>query len=569
MPYPVQSYSPIPFADRSTTLLDLLLKGGQAQADAVRQRGELAAHLWSTLGQQASQAIGAQQQYSREAPLRQAQLENIQAQREDRLANAAARTAAADEKRTLSKQAQALSDLIENNPNPTVRDFTKIAGPDKGPKLYTDWFTAKNLQATTDAARQKEQLSEATGQLDKTPVGAPIPAGQFAADVTAGIPTGRFAYGSAGSVPTIRNGQSDAQLPPMVTNAGTPEQIRAQQTADRLQAAEDAKTPKGPEVGSLADYLLQQYGPRPTAAQIAEGRTKYESFKPPSAQIQILNATNAATQNLPDWATDASRPSGAEGNKIHPVLKMTPNGLFQDAKTWIDTGQYPPMSRGSDPVSQIKRMAIDSKVGAIAADAQMDVPTLRAFYRANSKSLAQQQQFADAAQSFLSTADKNSDLLAATLKKIPDTGIPVFNQPLRAFSKSVAGDKNLSQFSTYLQSIQNEYAKILTQPNLAGQLTDSARQEASQLIRSDATVGQILGSVQALRAEGGNRLTSIGEQIQRISGRMQNGTSAQPAVATPAPVTAGKIIVTAPDGSVQPFDTQAQADRFKQLAGIR
>jgi hypothetical protein len=33
--------------------------------------------------------------------------------------------------------------------------------------------------------------------------------------------------------------------------------------------------------------------------------------------------------------------------------------------------------------------------------------------------------------------------------------------------------------------------------------------------------------------------------------------------------TSGKIIVTAPDGSTHPFDTQAQADKFKKLAGIQ
>lgn len=37
----------------------------------------------------------------------------------------------------------------------------------------------------------------------------------------------------------------------------------------------------------------------------------------------------------------------------------------------------------------------------------------------------------------------------------------------------------------------------------------------------------------------------------------------------PSKGAAGKISVTAPDGSVHPFDTQAQADAFKKLAGIK
>jgi hypothetical protein len=44
------------------------------------------------------------------------------------------------------------------------------------------------------------------------------------------------------------------------------------------------------------------------------------------------------------------------------------------------------------------------------------------------------------------------------------------------------------------------------------------------------------------------------------------GTSSAP---SPSPTPPGKIVVTAPDGSPHTFDTQAQANRFKQLAGIK
>lgn len=239
----------------------------------------------------------------------------------------------------------------------------------------------------------------------------------------------------------------------------------------------------------------------------------------PSAAITIHN-DQAKGIALPVWATDASRPAGAESNTPDPSLKMTPNGLHQAALNFIANGQYPPTGRGSDTTAVAQREAITSKVGALAADAGMDVPTLRAFYKSNAASLAQQQKMQDSVQGFMATADKNAELLQSSLAKIPDTGIPIFNKPLRDFEKSVSGDPNLSQFATYLKSVQNEYARIISQPNLAGQLTDNARQEASALIDPKATVPQIIASVQALQKEGSNRLISVGEQIQRIQKRM-------------------------------------------------
>jgi hypothetical protein len=266
----------------------------------------------------------------------------------------------------------------------------------------------------------------------------------------------------------------------------------------------------------------------------------------PSAAITIHNE-NAKGPDLPVWATDDSRPTGPDANKLDPRVRMTPNGLYQAAMNNIATGQFPPTGRGSDPASVATRTAITSKVGAIAAAAGMDEPALRAFYKSNAASLAQQQKMQDSVQGFMATADKNAALLQESLKNIPDVGVPLFNKPLRAFASSVSGDPNMSRVATYLQSVQNEYARIIAQPNLAGQLTDSARHEAEALLDPKATVPQILASIDALQKEGNNRLVSVGEQIQRIQQRMQVGPSAAPP-APSAPIKVGGFTVKVKGG---------------------
>lgn len=283
-----------------------------------------------------------------------------------------------------------------------------------------------------------------------------------------------------------------------------------------------------------------------------------------------INQKNQGFASLPAWALDSTRASGPQANVMDPTLGLTPNGLWQAVQTYIKTFRFPPTGIGNNPKAWAVRQAVINKAGAIAADAGMDLPTMAAFFKANEGSLDQQLKFYDSASSFLRTADKNSQPLDDLLQKIPDTGSPIFNQPLRAFSTHVAGDPTMSSFATYLTSVRNEYAKILRNPNLSGQLTDQASAETKQLLDPNATVGQMIASLQALRQEGDNRLISIGDQIQRIQKRMGRGGGApddsttQPVQLKQTKLPNGQIVVTAPDGDHY-FSTQKAADNFKSL----
>ena len=288
---------------------------------------------------------------------------------------------------------------------------------------------------------------------------------------------------------------------------------------------------------------------------------------PPPASIQIQQMGQAAAQKLPEWARDASRPDAQDpnANVVDPDVRMTPNGLYQAALGYMYTGQFPPTGRGTDATSVAIRTAITSKVGAIAAAAGIDTPEARAIYQSNKGALAALQKNADTVGSFMTTADLNADLLKSTLGKIPDAGAAVLNKPLRDIDQNVLGSIPMAEFRTYIQSIQNEYGRIITTANLSYALTVHAQQEAAKLIDPNATVGQILASAQALKNEGTNRLKSLGQQIGLIRERMsQHGQEPKKEVTSTS-----TFSVTAPNGQTYTFPTQAALDAFKQSAGIR
>lgn len=429
---------------------------------------------------------------------------------------------------TMTAQIQRVVGMIGDKPDRAT--IQRVV--DSIPLTKTDQDTLDKHVQTTKKGLSEAALSALDHLADG---GTPLSARDVLTNrLASAISDGTIAPGPGNAALMTAAGMNPQQLPQVLSQFVTPEdkaswELKKAETAKNT--AEATKAANEQDSVQTHDKLLDgksatlTFDPKKHQWTDADGTiitNAAQRVKPiPAASLTIHNEQQQGL-NLPAWATDDSRPVGTGANTPDATIRMTPNGLHQAALNYIANGQFPPTGRGSDPIAVAQREAINSKVGAIAAAAGMDLPTLRAFYKSNAASLGQQQKMADSVQSFMATADKNAVLLQATLKKLPDIGSPVFNQPLRQFAKNVAGDTNMSQFATYLQSVQNEYARIISQPNLAGQLTDSARQEAEHLIDQKATVPQILASVQALSTEGSNRMIAVGEQINRIQQRMNN-----------------------------------------------
>jgi hypothetical protein len=183
----------------------------------------------------------------------------------------------------------------------------------------------------------------------------------------------------------------------------------------------------------------------------------------------------------------------------------------------------PPRGMGQNPLVELQREAINSKVGAIVAASGLDKPALRDLYNADRGSLAAQQKAEDSVASFIATADRNAAALKVAMDKIPDVGSAVLNKPIREWDKKLLSDPAMSNFAARLASVQSEYARILNGgQNISAVLSDSARHEAQNLIDGSQTVDSQLASLEALQNEGDNRLQSMADQIRIITHREQN-----------------------------------------------
>jgi hypothetical protein len=126
----------------------------------------------------------------------------------------------------------------------------------------------------------------------------------------------------------------------------------------------------------------------------------------------------------------------------------------------------------------------------------------------------------DALGAFEETAIKNLDVFLKAAEKIPDTGSPLLNKPMRTLTEGVLGGADLTAYNTARRTVIPEFAKILANPGLSGQLSDSARHEIEEVISGNATLKQTIAAANVLKQDTVNRRTSYDDQIASIQKRI-------------------------------------------------
>lgn len=278
------------------------------------------------------------------------------------------------------------------------------------------------------------------------------------------------------------------------------------------------------------------YLPKEAMSQYVGGQMKPPP--PPKdidhVKLAILAAggdpNNSATIT-PEVAAKASqilKPPAAQGGGV----TLTPEATDYWAKFTATTGQVPSLGMGNAGAKA--REQILNRAPQVVAG---DVATNRATNRADAGSLAGMQKMRDAVGAFEKTALANLELFTNQAKSIVDSGSPLVNTPLRAINRQLLGSKEGAAFDAARQVALTEIAKVVNNPNLSGQLSDSARHEVSGLIPDNATLGQIYHVVQVLKQDMANRKKYLDEGLSEIKGRMggQQPPASGAGVANPNP----------------------------------
>lgn len=162
---------------------------------------------------------------------------------------------------------------------------------------------------------------------------------------------------------------------------------------------------------------------------------------------------------------------------------------------------------------------LDKSEGISAREGATQIGSLKADQKSLDRLIPQ----LDAVTAFEKTASQVGEKLVSIAKKVDSSGVPVFERWVRAGRRSVAGDPDVTEFNSRLNTYTSETAKILNNPNLTGPTTDSARHEMQEVMPNASTFEQIERGVQVMKQESEWRKNALKEQIDAVNKRRLEG----------------------------------------------
>jgi hypothetical protein len=263
---------------------------------------------------------------------------------------------------------------------------------------------------------------------------------------------------------------------------------------------------------------------RRTMAQVQFYRSKGD-LKGASDAIKLageqLGKTESAVATAKATAPIKIDVAAATAGAKADMAGLTDDDYARAGEQYMRTGVMPAMGR--DSMTRGKIVHAGNQWARDNGFKPQDIITMQAAYAGDKDSLKKFQAQRDQIVSFEQTAQKNLDLFLQAASKIPDTGVPWLNKPLRSLDQTVVGSENMAAVNAARQIANNEIAKVTSGGGLSGVLSDSARHEVEGYNPANATYAQTLAVAKVLKQDMANRHGSMDATLQDIKTRIGGG----------------------------------------------
>lgn len=249
-------------------------------------------------------------------------------------------------------------------------------------------------------------------------------------------------------------------------------------------------------------------------------------------------------------------PAPPPSSAAQSPVELTPDALDAEARYFRKTHQFSPFGMSAQGGVRQRIMNRAAEMEKLEGGAG-DYAANQASYKADAASLSKLQSNRDAVVAFEGTALKNLDQFLGTARRVVDSGSPWINTPLRAVSQRGLGSADVAAFEAARRVAVNEIAKVISNPNLTGQLSDAGRREVENFIPENATLAQIYSVAQILKQDMRNRHGELDRQIGEIKGRISGGGTGG----------GGTVKMRAPDGSVRDVPLE-KVDYFRSKGAV-
>jgi hypothetical protein len=181
---------------------------------------------------------------------------------------------------------------------------------------------------------------------------------------------------------------------------------------------------------------------------------------------------------------------------------------------------------------------------------EQDVIRQQAVAKGQIKSVSDLIPMKNAVQAYEEVARGNGSRVLELVSKVNKSGIPLINSAMR-LGEQATGNPDAAELMQVLQNYQTEVARIIANPRLTGQLTDTARKEIEHVVPANLTGAQAERIVKRLNFEFDLRTRGLDKAIESAQGQMTPGYNPQP----PTP----------PPGATPAAPAMSAAERAKAL----
>lgn len=253
-----------------------------------------------------------------------------------------------------------------------------------------------------------------------------------------------------------------------------------------------------------------------TRAQAA-GMRAYETALRSANQEANLTERTRHDQEMEDLSRQRIGAAAAKG--AAGPTGMDEGAVDLAAQQYLDTGKMPPLGFSGSAL----RVAILNRAAQFAADEGISakgVPGKQASFKANSTALTVITKDLTAISPYKEMVDKNGDILKELAAKVTKTDVTFANRTVNWLAKNMGGDPDVAEYLAQVRIFQTEAARVLNNPRLTGQLTDTARQEIEGVIGGDLSLAQTNAVVDRLRSDADNRVNAMTSQSEKLRDKL-------------------------------------------------
>lgn len=252
----------------------------------------------------------------------------------------------------------------------------------------------------------------------------------------------------------------------------------------------------------------------------AKARTAYEKLHAPkwSPNSADANTSGMTQQVMPDGSirltpTGTAKPPSA-GIGI-AASAIDPESVKSAARLYEATGGLTMGSAFQGRGMEQARALVLKEHAAMFPDSNLGGNA--AGYKADTGSLKDLTASMNRLEAFHGQLKKNIDVMRTYFNQIPDAGSKPMNAVLREL-ESQLGSPAMAGFHLAQNAVTAEAGRIMNNPDLRGQLTDTARQEMAAVHSGNYTLPQLEEVIKVIEKDASNRLTTLKAQIDKVKG---------------------------------------------------